>query len=198
MLFLQVWSDGQMISNHKRFWNKTGRICRMRLEVRGYGAMGYIDGKPCSTPRFPSRGFVVRSWGVSVFSSEAGEATAHLEDITVGPLPLTVALLPPPPERWMKTACWICCNMVGSVSALSSLCFFWQPDGRLDRVISPPDEVINILARIHGIELMPAIEMSEQVAHQAEDLISKAREFRLDGFLLVFSAWPGEEWLMVL
>lgn len=196
MLFLQVWIGGQRVSNQKRYWTRSGQPATYRLEIRGYGAMGYVDGKPAfdapvSLPREMGYG----KWGLSIFAPRAGQAIATLNYLSAGPLPLMFALFPPPmvitnAEQRLTTAK----SLVGSVSALVPRWFHWQSDGTLIREVSAEDDFLPILARFHGIKLYPAIEMAGDLEFDPQELLNKAQDLRLDGYLLMFSWMPPDSW----
>lgn len=194
MLFLQGWKNGRRFANQRRYLSRLPRPVNLRLVVRGNGALGYVDGQPAfESPISIPRDIGGGAWGFTVFSSEPGQGMASLSSLAAGPLPLIVGVLPPPnaQERLFD----ILKLHVRDLSVLAPRWFMRQPDGTFLRQVTEQDEMVYILARFHGLKLLPLIDMAGRESVNFAELFRLANEHRVDGFCLLLPWMPSEKWV---
>ena len=75
---IQSWLNGNLLSFENRPWMRPPGMVTLRLNVRGDGAMGYINGHPAfTTPLVISSDVAYGWWSIAPFSPELGLARAR-------------------------------------------------------------------------------------------------------------------------
>jgi len=200
LVYLQVWRSGQLVANETRAWVRPARPVTLRLEVRGDGAKGYIDGAaffhaPVSLPRDMALGW----WGVAPYAPGLGIAHAAIRAISGGPLPVHIAFVPDSTTAGMTDEngyIHLLQPHIHTLSALAPLWFSQRNDGTLSSLVDVGEAVdLRIYARYHRVRLMPAIRDVSPENVDVQALSELAREHYLDGFTLLVPRMPPEEWI---
>jgi tetratricopeptide (TPR) repeat protein len=195
-LYLQSWVGGQNVSSQRRFWSGFTTPINLRLEIRGFSAMGFINGRrafdvPLSIPHNLGLG----SWGVAAHSPRFGTAKAELDHIRIGPLPANIAVAPPesPPDYLEKLKA-----NIRHLSAISPEWFSVTAEGQIVENVRDENDILHILSRFHGIRLMPVMKISRLAGVPVEQLPALAAKYKVDGFVLEFPQLPDNDWFLEL
>lgn len=196
-LFLQVWKDGRRLANQSRFLPGSARGVRLRLAVRGGGAVGYVDGKPAfDAPATLPPDLGHGTWGFSLYDAEPGRGMARIGALAAGPLPLVVGALPPAGEPADSERTLDALKaLVLDLSVVAPRWFQWQPNGNLARLFDPGDDMYALMARFYGLKLMPLIDMAGRDSIEFAKLTKLARDNRLNGFVLLLPGTPPAKWI---
>ncbi len=195
-LYLQIWRNGQAVANQTRVWTKPPGIVRLRLELRGGGASGYINdqpafGAPIAIPPDLGLGW----WGMAPWSPKFGVAQAQLREVAGGPLPVRVGVFKPRDPPWNDADCiktlqpW-----TRAMSAIAPPWFAQEEDGAIRREITGDFTDLRILCRYYQIRLLPCVRAAVLRTLKIQDMIAVAQGLELNGFTLMVSRMPGEEW----
>ncbi|MDX9867975.1 MAG: polysaccharide deacetylase family protein [Kiritimatiellia bacterium] len=193
---IQSWLNGELRSYESRPWLRPPGTVRLRLEIRGDGAVGYVNGKPVfTTPLVIPQDVCYGWWSIAPFAPELGLARARISRIECGPLCPTVLLMPPKmtPEEIAAGLDKIRVH-VRDMSALAPFAFTQLPDGS---VPSDPDmdlSAFRMFCTFHRLRLMPVVDLayfSEMLPKALTDLILK---HRLAGMILRVRTPPDEGW----
>ncbi len=93
-LRIQTWSHGEARTTDSRPWVRPVGDIVLRLEVRGDGAIGIVNGKHAfSTPLPVPSDIAYGWWSVAPFSPELGIARARITSISAGPVRPGIALV---------------------------------------------------------------------------------------------------------
>ena len=157
-IHLQVWKSGELLSNNIRPWIRPPGSLKMRLEIRGDGARGFVNGLeifsgPVAIPDTVAYGW----WGIAPFAFDLGVARARILKMDFEPWPATLVLLPPgdPVEqvKWLRP-------YVGAMSALVPAWVFQQPDGTLSADLPAAADMLRMFGAFHRVRMLPAIDLS--------------------------------------
>ena len=195
-MFLQVWHRGQLVTNHSREW-RAADVNRLRLEVRGNAAFGYIDGEPAfgAPVRIPVD-MGLGWWGISPWAPDYGVAQVVLREVAGGPLPVTLAAFGRRDNGWTDPEITAALQPYARRLQLVAPAWFVQEaDGRI-RSDDRGEEFANLrlLTRFYQIRLLPAIRGASPRTLDIEELVALAAEEGVSGFTLLFVRMPDEEW----
>ena len=195
-IFLQVWQHGRMLHNLNRTWTRPPEGVRLRLEVRGDGAYGFVDGKPAFGAPVPvPRTLGLGWWGVSPWAPQYGVAQASLRDLSGGPLPVTLALVRPRPEQWTDDEMVdLLRGYTDQLQVVAPPWFVQDMTGRVRTDSRDAHPNLRILARYYRMRLMPIIRSASPQALDVAELIPMARAADVDGFTALFTRMPDEDW----
>lgn len=199
-LHLQVWSEGRILQELKREWMPPSELVRLRLEVNGCGAMGFVNGEPAFATRLAIPSDVRAGWvGLSVNSPTRGRAAANVATLMAGFLRPRLAAFPPAstPEQTDQQLAAIR-NDVPYLTAICPAWFAVEPNGRWNAVEITDFSIYQIYARYHRIWLLPMVECRGLTGVIPADLETRGKELKLDGFTLMFRMWPGDDWVTAL
>ena len=194
-LRIQTWSDGEMRTGDSRAWVRPGGDVTLRLEVRGDGAIGLVDGKPgFVTPLAIPQSIAYGWWSVAPFSPELGLARARITRISAGPLPAGIVLMR---ERSVARAADSLDRLrerAGEVSAVSPVLFAQRPDGTIP--LEPVGDLMpfRMFCSYHRLRLMPAVALDYESYADPERLVRIILEHKLAGLVLLVRNMPSEEW----
>ena len=195
MLFLQVWKDGQRVANLRRQYTQLSQAVKLRLHVRGNGAMGFVNGQPAfESPVMMPQDMGYGSWGLTLNSPQPGRAQARLGMLSCGPLPFLEALFPPLVDAGAQSNLLETCKSVSrDLSAMAPRWYHQVADAQYERRAGLEDELIATLARFYGVKLLPAVEMggSEPNTNAIQNLITIATTNRYNGFTLFMDMMPS-------
>jgi tetratricopeptide (TPR) repeat protein len=204
-LYLQVWMNHHLVTNETRMWSRLPGTATLRLEIRGDGALGFINGSPAfgspvSIPDEMGLGW----WGIAPWSAMAGEALVSVRKISGGPLPARLGLLPisvlQASERQRQTGertalmNWLDDVAVG-LSTLAPEWFSQGEQGDLRRLDVSEDLELRLLARYYRMRLLPLVRVRSYRVLDLKELSRRALEEKLDGFTLLVDRLPDPQWL---
>lgn len=195
-MYLQIWHRGEMVSNQMRTWNRVSDVTRLRLEIRGDAAFGFIDGEPAfGAPVMIPATMGLGWWGVSPWAAQFGLAQVVIREISGGPVPVTLGFFRARPEEWSDADIVAAIRERASrLQAVAPPWFVQERDGRVrwDARGTFPD--VRLISRFHRIRLLPMIRSATHRSLSMPDLITLAQEQKVDGFTLVFARMPEEAW----
>ena len=195
-LYLQVWKNGNLLSNEVKPWRYPERPFTMRLEVVGDGALGYIDGKPMyDAPVTIPPDLMNGWWGISPFSPVPGQAQVVVKGLAAGPLPVLVAL---PNAAALKDGDQLLDQLKDGMRTLSAVSPPWfrqTADGYIGGIPGPEHTFIRMFTQYHRKRLMPAVAMGFNGRLTAEWMLKTAEQYYLNGYVLEFIEMPSDAWL---
>jgi len=214
-LYLQIWINNYLVTNETRMWSRMPGPAVLRLELRGDGAMGYINetpmfGSPVSIPDDMGLGW----WGIAPWSVKPGRAAVSVLKISGGPLPTRLLILPRATlglqedsvhfrqhtdsfGRWGERDAvmnWLD-DAADGVSTIAPEWYVQSGDGHFDLIHSPGSLELRLLARYHRLRLLPMVRIRSQDRLDIESLTRQALEDKVDGFTLVMKRMPHPEWI---
>ncbi|MBP5350452.1 MAG: hypothetical protein J6Y56_00655, partial [Fibrobacterales bacterium] len=203
-LRIQAWQNGEPRVLDSVLWVRPKDDLTLRLEIRGDGAIGYVNGKLAfSTPLEIPRAIGYGWWGVAASASETGMAQTRLKVLTSGPMSPTIIvmdLLPTvmesgtsksAPTRDVLEALRARANDVGVLAPVVG-------QQTVDRSLSSPDaralDGLRVFARYHRLRLMPIVDLAYYNDPEPADIIAYMKKSGLDGLCLRVRRLPEAEW----
>ena len=203
-LRIQAWQNGEPRVLDSVLWVRPKDDLTLRLEIRGDGAIGYVNGKHAfSTPLEIPRALGYGWWGVAASASETGMAQTRIKVLSAGPMSPTIVvmdLLPtvmatgtsePAPTRDVLEALRARVGDVGVIAPVVG-------QQAVDRSLSSPDsrslDGLRVFARYHRLRLMPVVDLGYYNDPEPADVIAYINKSGLDGLCLRVRRLPGEEW----
>jgi len=205
-LYMQVWVNENLVSNHSRIWSREAGSAVLRLEVRGDGAMGYINGEPAfSSPITVPSEMGLGWWGIAPWSAQFGTAKVSVSQVAGGPLPVRLGILAAPSlgrrvtnDAEVQESSAIAEQMKAVSGHLSSLAPEWfvqNRNGDLVRQHFTSDMELRLLARYHRLRLLPMVRLRSHNSLDWSRLAEQAKAERVDGFTLIVDRIPGQQWM---
>lgn len=197
-IHLQAWSGGELLANASRPWIRPPGSMTMRLEVRGDGMRGFVNGLeifdgPVEVPPSVAYGW----WGIAPFAFDLGVARARIIRMDCEPTPASIVLVPPgdPSEQVAALRPY-----VGGISALVPAWFFQNPDGSLPMELSATAEadMLRMFTSFHRIRLLPAVDLSYEGDVDPARVVEFIRHHQLAGVVLKRRSPPKKAWLDAL
>jgi len=195
-MYLQVWRDNQLLGNETRFWTKPAGAVRLRLELRGDGAFGFVDGKPAfGAPVAIPRDMGLGWWGLAPWAPQFGVAQVSVRQVSGGPLPVRLAVFKPRDNEWKdQDYLDVLKAHTRELSAIAPQWYVQDLDGKIQRETISEHGDLRILCRYYRTRLLPTVRAASPRVLKPEELIRQALEDRVDGFTLLFARMPGDEW----
>ena len=194
-LRIQTWSDGEMRTGDSRAWVRPGGDVTLRLEVRGDGAIGLVDGKPgFVTPLAIPQSIAYGWWSVAPFSPELGLARARISRIAAGPLSAGIAFLRETDVARASDALDRLRPHATEISAVSPVLFAQVQDGTLPMTPLADLMPFRMFCSYHRLRLVPSVALDYDSYVNPESLIRLIREHRLAGLVLHARNRPTDEW----
>lgn len=195
-IHLQAWSDGTLLAHRSRPWIRPPGSMTMRLEVRGDGMRGFVNGLeifdgPVDVPPVVAYGW----WGIAPFAFDLGVARARIIRMTCAPLPATLVLVPPGDSTEQAAALR---PYVGAVSALAPAWFFQNPDGSLPDEWPEDVDMLKMFTAFHCIRLLPVVDLSYDGDIAPAKLVEFIQRHQLDGLVVKRRSPPKPGWLNAL
>ncbi len=197
-LHLQVWlhkQGGLTLLRHKtRNWLLPAEVgARLRLEVRGTGAVGYIDGQPWGHEALELPEHFDPGWvGIAARTIEPGLAEMTLRKIAAGPL-LPVLAKPEVTAdgtRMDKQAEQLR-GLTDIINAISPAVFSIDAEGVWSSKWSEQNDFHRLFARYHRLRLMPYVRVANIGTINAAILREAASIHDTDGFVLEMPQPPS-------
>ena len=192
---IQSWKNGEIRTGDSASWIRPSGDIILRLEIRGDGAMGYVDGRPMFTaPLMIPREIAYGWWSIAPYSQELGSARARIGLIAAGPLsPGLIIMREFKPEK-VANALDSLRNKMRHLSAISPVLFEQAPDGSV--LMTPLADFMpfRMFCSYHRLRLMPAVSLDYYSDVNAETLIKIIQEHHLAGLVLLVRVMPDEAW----
>lgn len=192
---IQSWYNSDLRTYDSRPWLRPPGIVRLRLEVRGDGAIGYVNDKPMfMTPLAIPPSVCYGWWSIAPFSPELGLARARIARIEAGPLAPTVVLFPKLDNTQMRSALDFVRLNVREMSTVAPVAFTQLPDGTV-----PPEPEIDLtgyrmFCTFHRLRLMPIVDMAYFSSTIPDYLGELILRHRLAGLVVRVRTMPDAEW----
>ena len=193
---IQSWFNSDLRTYESRPWMRPPGTVRLRLEVRGDGAVGYVNDKPVfTTPLVIPQDVSYGWWSIAPFAPELGLARARIARIECGPLMPTILFVAPklPHEEIIKVLDRIRLH-VRDMSALAPFAFTQLPDGTIPTEPDVDLSAFRMFCTFHRLRLMPVVDLayfSETLPSVLTELILK---HRLVGMILRVRTQPDAVW----
>ncbi len=195
-IHLQAWRDGQLVSSDARPWIRPPGSLTMRLEIRGDGARGFVNGLeifdgPVGIPGEVAYGW----WGVAPFAFELGVARARILRMEFEPWPAALVLAPPGDPVAQAGSLR---PYVGAISALAPAWVFQQPDGSLPAGLPADADVWRMFAAFHRVRLLPVIDLSYNGDIEPAAIADYIQRNQLAGAVVKRRSPAPKKWLEAL
>ena len=192
---IQSWYNGELRTYESRPWLRPPGTVRLKLEIRGDGASGYVNDKPVfTTPLSIPQDVCYGWWSIAPFSPELGTARARIARIECGPLAPTVVFIPRMANEDLRTVLDMIRLQVSDLSVVAPIAFTQLADGTV-----PDDPEIELAAfkmfcTFHRLRLMPVVDLAYFSDTLPEHLAQLIAKHRLSGLILRVRAMPDEGW----
>ncbi len=195
-IYLQLWINGQLLANHNRVWYRQPGMARLRLELRGDGAFGYVDGAlafnaPLAIPQDMGLGW----WGFAPWSQQPGAAGAIVRQLQGGPLPVQIGILDAGADDLPADTIQRLKSRMRALSALAPPWFCQQADGAIAEPKPQAHMDLRLLCRYYRVRLLPSVAVSDPHRLDFGRLIELAHTNRFDGLTLLVTKMPDPAWL---
>jgi len=202
-LNIQVWKgrNNDVVASQFIPWSFPEGGCTLRLEIRGKGITGMVDGKsvfdfPLALPEDFGPG-----WTAFAVNAEArGTAMARLSSLSSGPLPMRIAMTPSAPsvdEQGVNQTEQLR-RLLPVLTDVSPDWFTVKSTGEWVSTLNEEGDFYNLFARYYRLRLVPVVRVQRGAAVTATDIITICRTHRFDGLLLWFEAEPAAEWFTAM
>jgi len=192
-IHLQAWSGGELLAQQSRPWIRPPGSMTMRLEVRGDGMRGFVNGLeifdgPVEIPPKVAYGW----WGIAPFAFDLGVARARIIRMDCAPAPAALVLVPPgdPAEQAAALRPY-----VGGMSALAPAWFFQNPDGSLPDEWPEGADMLKMFTAFHRIRLLPVVDLSYEGDIAPAKIVDFIRNHQLQGVVVKRRSPPESTWL---
>ena len=194
-LRIQSWSDGDQRTGYSRAWMRPAGDATLRLEVRGDGAIGYVDGKPgFSTPLPIPSDIAYGWWSVAPFSPELGVARARITHISAGPLAPAIAFFREPDPARAADALDALRPRTREISAISPVLFSQYQDGTIPATLLADPMPYRMFCSYHRIRFMPSVALDYDSHADPEALVNLIVNNHFSGLVLHVRTMPPDSW----
>ncbi len=192
-IHLQSWHRGELVARQIRPWIRPPGSLRMRMEVRGDGARGFVNDMeifngPVAIPGTVAYGW----WGIAPFATDLGIARARILRLDCAPMPTAVALLPTGGAEQQAAQLR---PYIGKISALAPAWVFQRPDGTLPDGVPEDADVLRMFAAFHQMRLLPVIDLSYEGNVDPVAILDFVQRNKLAGALVKRRSPPPPEWI---
>lgn len=192
---IQSWCNGELRSYESRPWLRPSGTVRLRLEIRGDGAVGYVNDKPVfTTPLVIPQDVCYGWWSIAPFSPELGVARARIARIECGPLAPTFVFMPRMSDADMRSALDFVRLHVRDMSAVAPVAFTQLPDGTVPTEPEIELAAFKMFCTFHRLRLMPVVDLAYFSNTLPEHLANLILKHRLSGLILRVRTMPDAEW----
>ena len=194
-LRIQSWSDGDQRTGYSRAWMRPAGDATLRLEVRGGGAIGYVDGKPgFSTPLPIPSDIAYGWWSVAPFSPELGVARARITHISAGPLAPAIAFFRETDPARAADALDAIRPRTREISAVSPVLFSQYQDGTIPATLLADPMPYRMFCSYHRIRFMPSVALDYDSHADPEALVNLIVNNNFSGLVLHVRTMPPDSW----
>ena len=194
-LRIQTWTDGELRTGDSRSWIRPAGDIILRLEIRGDGANGIVNGKPVFATPLPIPPDIAYGWwSVAPFSPELGIARARISRISAGPLNAGIAMLREPDVSRAADALDSLRPRSRELSAIAPVLFVQNPDGTL--LTDPISDLMpyRMFCAYHRLRLVPVASLDFYSDVRPETLVDIIIKNRLSGLILQVRSMPSDAW----
>jgi peptidoglycan/xylan/chitin deacetylase (PgdA/CDA1 family)/tetratricopeptide (TPR) repeat protein len=194
-IYIQSWLNGSLRTFESRPWLRQPGKVQLRLEVRGDGAVGYVNGKPFfTTPLSIPQEVCYGWWSIAPYSPDLGIARVRISRLACGPLAPTILLMPRLSVEETSEALSLLRERVRDLSVVAPLAFTQMQDGSI-----PADPEIELtpykmFCTFHRLRLMPVVDLAYFSDSSPEFLSELILRHRLSGMILRVRSMPDEAW----
>ena len=192
---IQSWKNSEIRTGDSASWIRPSGDIVLRLEIRGDGAMGYVDGRPMFTaPLMIPRDIAYGWWSIAPYSPELGSARARIGMIAAGPLsPGFVLMREFKPEKVANSLDSLR-GKIRHLSAISPILFEQAPDGTVLTTPLADFMPFRMFCSYHRLRLMPAVSLDYYSDVNSDTLIRIIKEHNIAGLVLLVRTMPDETW----
>lgn len=192
---IQSWKNGEIRTGDSASWIRPSGDIVLRLEIRGDGAMGYVDGRPMFTaPLMIPRDIAYGWWSIAPYSPELGSARARIGLIAAGPLSPGIILMREFKPEKVADALDSLRGKMRHLSAISPVLFEQAPDGTVLTTPLADFMPFRMFCSYHRLRLMPAVSLDYYSDVNPDTLIRIIQEHHLAGLVLLVRTMPDEIW----
>jgi tetratricopeptide (TPR) repeat protein/peptidoglycan/xylan/chitin deacetylase (PgdA/CDA1 family) len=197
-LNLQVWKgvNNNVLASQFVPWVRPQDGVTLRLEIRGKGVTGLVDGKPVfEVPLALPEDFGLGWTAFAAHAAERGRARASIRHLSSGPLPVRIALTPEAPsedDRGEQTARLR--RLIPVLTDISPDWFTVDASGSWNSNVKEENDFYKLFARYYRLRLTPVVRISPAAVITAEEIVTVCRTHGFDGLVLWFDAMPPEDW----
>ncbi len=197
-LRLQVWrirdGESRLLNNQSHPWRLPEGGARLRLEVRGSGATGYIDGEPWGVHAVALAEDISPGWvAFSARSINPGNAEMTLRRISAGPIFPVVARFDEPRESGKTDRLAERLHgLTSQINTLSPSGFSIDANGRWSSVSDEKNGFSRLFARYHAFRLAPHVQVDPAATLHAANILQASAVHQTDGFVLEFDQPPDK------
>ena len=194
-LRIQSWVNGVIRSSDSRGWLRPAGVSKVRLELRGEGARGFINGKPAF-----STGIVIPNdlrygwWSVAPFSPELGMARAKIGRIVAGPLPTTVLIVPSMQDVQVSQFLDQVRPSASQLSAVAPVVYVQKQDGKIEENKQFPMQMIRMFVAFHRLQLIPIVDASYYSKIDIDVLMDLITREQLAAICICVRFMPSDDW----
>ena len=194
-IWIQSWKNGELGAFEGRPWQRPPGSFQLRLEIRGDGVMGYVNGQPAfMTPLLIPSDIAYGWWGAAPFSPDIGSARARISRIEGGPLSPMIALMPRLPFADILPALDRIRPHARKLSVLAPFAFRQLADGTVPKQPEMDLTPYKMFCAFHRLRLLPVVDvayLSETIPDNIAQLIQANRFY---GVILRVRTMPDKAW----
>ena len=192
---IQSWKNSEIRTGDSASWIRPSGDIILRLEIRGDGAMGYVDGRPMFTaPLMIPRDIAYGWWSIAPYSPELGSARARIGMIAAGPLsPGIVIMREFKPEK-VANALDSLRPKMRYLSAIAPVLFEQAPDGTVLTTPLADFMPFRMFCSYHRLRLTPSVSLDYYSDVNSDTLIRIIQEYQLAGLVLLVRTMPDDTW----
>ena len=192
---IQSWKNGEIRTGDSTSWIRPSGDIVLRLEIRGDGAMGYVDGRPMFTaPLMIPRDIAYGWWSIAPYSPELGSARARIGMIAAGPLSPGIVLMRQFKPEQIADSLDSLRGKIRNLSAIAPVLFEQAPDGSVLTTPMADFMPFRMFCSYHRLRLMPAVSLDYYSDVNPDTLIHIIKEHGLAGLVLLVRTMPDEAW----
>lgn len=194
-LRIQTWMNGDLVSSDFRAWLRPPGTVNIRLEIRGDGAHGYVNGGPAF-----SSGLGIANelrygwWSVAPFAPDVGVARARIQSIACGPLPATILFVPPIAEPTILQLLDMIRPSVSQLTLLAPVMYVQRQNGAIEEDTQFKVNMLRMFAAFHRLRFVPVVDASFYSEVDVESLIQIIQTYNLSTLCLCTRSKPAEAW----
>lgn len=195
-LYMQIWHNGEIVTNINREWERPATGVNLRLEVRGDAVYGFVDGRPAfGTPLQIPSDMNLGWWGMAPWAPQFGVAQAVVSELAGGPLPVNIAIYR---GHMGDNADDMLVDKVKAnthtLSVFSPAWFFQDLSGEIHSELDHKLPSLRLLTRYYKIRLYPLVRSASARNLNVKQLVDLAKVHKVQGFTLEFTRLPDEVW----
>lgn len=195
-IYLQLWINGQLLVNYNRVWYRQPGMARLRLELRGDGAFGFVDNTPAfNAPLSIPYDMGLGWWGFAPWSQQPGAAGAVVRQLQGGPLPVRIGIPAAGPDESPDDNIQRLKGRMHELSALAPGWYRQQENGAIAEIKTNANLDLRLLCRYYRVRLLPSVAVGDPRRLDLGQLINLAHSNRIDGLTLLVKKMPDPAWL---